>query len=78
MSPSQKFKMPIIGKIETKEMDIEWTNQNGEKRTQHYESESYEVIAENDFSYICNKWYKEHNDIPQLVPKSQVRLFIKL
>lgn len=30
---------------------------------------SHFVIAENDFTYVVDEWYKEEKKIPQLVPK---------
>lgn len=76
-SPSEVFNLPVIGTIETKELEVEWEDQNGKKEKVKYKSETYEVIHEDEHRYVCNEWYKEHKQIPQLIPKSQVKKFTK-
>lgn len=76
MTPSQKWNKPILGKITTKTST--WTIENmntGKKEEKIIESEEYEVIIECDSFYVVDKWYKEHKEIPQLVPKEFVEEF---
>lgn len=77
MSPSDKFKMPIIGELKTKGLKVKWIKENGEPHIQYISSEMHEVIAETETTYTLNKWLKEHKSIPMMVPKGQVEIFIK-
>ena len=57
-TPSEYFQKPIIGTIR-----VEDIFNCGEG------AQIYEVIGEDNSVFICNTWYKEHNKVPQLIPK---------
>jgi hypothetical protein len=58
MTPSEYFKKPVLGKIKARVI--------GGKE------DEYEFIDQGVTVYICNQWYKEYKEIPQLVPKQFV------
>ena len=73
LSPSEYFKLPVLGKIITKRTEGTVTNLTTNKTEPHImESEEYEFISEEKDFYVCNQWYKEYKKIPQLVPKEFV------
>lgn len=73
-TPSEEYKTPVIGKITTKRHTASWTNNlTGEVTEVTYEPETFEVIAEEEFFYICNQWNEP--GVPQLVPKDFVETF---
>ena len=59
-SPSEYFKMPVIGTITT----VSIFHGEGEKE--------YEVldidVRENGSTYMVNAWYKEYKKVPQFIP----------
>jgi hypothetical protein len=68
-------KAPIIGKIITKE----WELQGGFKFSRE-EYNVVEIIEEDGKSpiYVTNTWYKDYKRIPQLIPAIFVEEFIPI
>lgn len=75
-TPSEKFNVPVIGKIIVNPRAIKMKDENGEEKEIKFPGDEYEVIGITDTAYVCNKWYKEHKDIPQLIPKDMVDKFV--
>lgn len=55
--PSEMYNIKIVGKIIAQIPNCD-------------ELDHFDVIAIEDFFYVCDKWYKE--GVPQLVPKEFV------
>ena len=66
MNPSEKYNLPVIGKIYCK---LEGTYSDGTPLDNPVDE--YEVIrvieGENGKTFVCNKWNSE--DVPQVVPE---------
>lgn len=78
MSPSQKYKKPVIGTI-TAQLSGE-VEQLGHKRKIEFPSDTFEVIdiinvKNGEKVYVCNQWYKD--GVPQYVPDCLVTNFTK-
>lgn len=69
MTPSQYFKLPIIGIIKTTILNVKNIENDNEFS---FPSTLYDVIAEEETYYVVNIWYKEHNKTPQLISKNMV------
>ena len=75
-TPSEQYNLPVIGTIETKELQMNSTDKDGKQEHVTIPAEKYEVIKELKDAYVCNQWYK--NNVPQLVSKSMVKHFNKI
>jgi hypothetical protein len=71
-NPATFFNRPVIGKIITKEISYTVTNHNNSVEKLTMSSDEFEIIAEEKTFYICNQWYKEYNNTPQLISKDMV------
>lgn len=75
-TPSERFKLPIIGVITTKKMAYHIEDLNtGRRSEQTMDSDIYEVIDETAVLYVTNVWYKEYKDQPLLILKDFVEKF---
>jgi hypothetical protein len=78
MTPSEKFKKPIIGTIEAQIKGE--TLQNGKPQAIKFPVDKFEVIEivsgpNGSKIYVCNQWYK--TGVPQCVPDFLVTNFTK-
>lgn len=73
MTPSEKYKTPIIGVIKTKPLSAKWTGREGKHGTIDYPSITYDVIEKQDETYVCNEWHKP--GVPLLVHSSEVESY---
>ena len=69
----QKYNLPVIGNLETEEINYTLTDADG-KTTKHVmKPEKFDVIEVRDDYYVCDSWYKPN--VPQVILKSMVKSF---
>lgn len=78
MTPSEKFKKPVIGTI-TAQISGE-VSVGATKKKLEFPEDTYEVIeiitsSNGEKIYVCNQWYK--SGVPQYVPEFLVTKFNK-
>lgn len=78
-TPSEHFKLAVIGRVKTKSLQLTCTSQNGTKTTQDMPGEEYDVIeigSMNDKKvYVTNHWIKEYKKEPLYLLEELVESF---
>lgn len=78
MSPSEKYRLPVLGTIIVNEVHLTQTDINtGEQSPFTLQGTQFDYISEEETFFVCNEWYDEAKGKPQLVPKMFVKEIIK-